>query len=261
MTGYPAILFVSPDGGLIKHHIGFAPPELFLPVMEEAIKLEADFQEKLVKFQNMPDDLPLNREMAKLYLQRYQIEKAEPILEKMPDDIDLNRDFAIYYLSQNEFEKAILIKEKMSDDIKLNFEFVKAYLSKKQFGEALIISDTILALDPKNNSGLLPDMHYEIALGHARMIQRGPEELRQEYFDTAVAHFQMVIDKYPDSIRNEISQLYLGVTYSLVGKYDTSIEVFEKLINHTSDENIKKQAEANLNRVKQSAADAAGNDN
>lgn len=259
MTGYPAILFVSPDGGLIKHHKGFAPPKLFLPVMEEAIKLEADFQEKLAKFQNMPDDLSLNREMAKLYLQRYQIEKAEPILKKMPDDVDLNRDFAIYYLSQNEFEKAILIKEKMPDDIMLNYEFVKAYLSKRQFGEALIISDTILALDPKNDSGILPDMHYEIALGHARMIQNSPEELRQGYFDTAVAHFQMVINKYPDNVRNEISQLYLGVTYSLVGKYDTSIEVLEKLINHTSDENMKKQAENNLLRIKQSAADAAGN--
>lgn len=261
MTGYPAILFVSPDGGLIQHHKGFAPPERFLPVMKKAIELEEAFKEKLAKFQKMPDDLTLNREMAMLYLQRHQIEKAEPILEKMPDDVDLNREFAIYYLSKNEIDKALLIKEKMPDDLKLNFEFVKTYLSQRQFGEALIISDTILASDPKNDSGILPDMHYEIALSHARMIQNSPEELRQGYFDTAVAHFQMVIDKYPDSVRNEISQLYLGVTYSLVSKYDTSIDVLEKLINHTSDENMKKQAEANLNRVKQSAADAAGNDN
>ncbi len=254
-------MFVSSDGGLIKHHIGFALPEQFLPVMKEAIKLEEDFKEKLAKFQKMPDDLSLNREMVKLYLQRHQIEKAEPILKKWPNDVDLNREFAIYYLSKNEIDKALLIREKMPDDLKLNFEFVKAYLSQRQFGEALIISDTILALDPKNDSGILPDMHYEIALGHARRIQNSPEELKQGFFDTAVEHFQIVIDKYPDSVRNEISQLYLGVTYSLVGKYHTSIEVLEKLINHSSDENIKKQAEANLNRVKQSAADAAGNDN
>lgn len=261
MRGYPAILFVSPDGGLIKHHSGFAPPEQFLPVMEEAIELEADFQDKLAKFQKMPDDLPLNREMAKLYLQRHQIEKAEPILQKMPNDVGLNREFAIYYLSKNEIDKALLIKEKMPDDIKLNFEFVKAYLSQRQFGEALIISDTILASDPKNESGILHNLHYEIALSHARMIQNSPEELREGYFDTAVEHFQIVIDKYPDSERNEISQLYLGVTYSLVGKFNESVVILEKLINHTSDENMKKQAEANLVRVKQSAADAAGNDN
>ncbi|MCG9126175.1 tetratricopeptide repeat protein [Candidatus Poribacteria bacterium] len=261
MTGYPAILFVSPDGGLIKHHIGFALPEQFLPVMEEAIKLETDFQEKLAKFQKMPDDLPLNREMAKLYLQRYQVEKAEPILAKMPDDVDLNRDFAIYYLGKNQIDKALLIKEKMPDDVKLNYEFVKTYLNQGQFGEALILSDMILASDPKNTSGILPDMHYDIALSHARMIGRVNEELKQGYFETAAAHFQIIIDKYPDSIRNEISQLYLGVVYSLVGQYDTSIEILEKLISQTSDENMKKQAETNLKNVRQSAADAAANDN
>ena len=261
MRGYPAILFVSPDGGLIKHHSGFAPPDMFLPVMQEAIKLEEDFKKKLAKFQKNPDDATLNREMAKLYLQRYQIEKAETILKKMPDDVELYRDFAIYYLGQNDFEKALKIKEKMPDDVQLNFEFVKAYLSQRQFGEALIISDTILEVDPKNNSGILPDLHYEIALGHARMIANSPEELRQGYFDTAVAHFKKVIDKYPDSPRNEISQLYLGVTYSLVGEYDTSIELLEKLINHTTDENMKAQAEVNLNNIRQSAADAPVNDN
>ena len=94
------------------------PPEEFLPVMEDVIKTEANFQEKLAKLKEMPDDPELNRQIAMLFLKRQQIEKALPISEKMPDDVKLNREFAIYYLGKNQIEEALLISEKMPDDVK-----------------------------------------------------------------------------------------------------------------------------------------------
>ena len=38
VAGYPAVLFVSPDGGLIKSHTGYATPDQFAPVMENALE-------------------------------------------------------------------------------------------------------------------------------------------------------------------------------------------------------------------------------
>ena len=42
----------------------------------------------------------LNREIAILFLQRQQIEKALPISKKMPDDVELNREFAFIILAR-----------------------------------------------------------------------------------------------------------------------------------------------------------------
>ncbi|MDE0088782.1 MAG: hypothetical protein OXU23_23885, partial [Candidatus Poribacteria bacterium] len=131
ITGYPTILFIGPDGGVITKKVGYAPPEEFAPVMEEALKKEMEFQAKLAIFKEMPDDVTLNREIATLYLQRQQIEKALLISEKMPDDVEINREIGIYYLGKNEIEKALLISEKIPDDIELNREIGIYYLNKK----------------------------------------------------------------------------------------------------------------------------------
>lgn len=82
VTGYPAILFVSPDGGLIKYHSGFLPPNQFAPVMEDALKTESEFQEKLEKLKEKSDDGKLNAEVAIIYLQRQQLEKGVLFSEK-----------------------------------------------------------------------------------------------------------------------------------------------------------------------------------
>ena len=82
VAGYPAVLFVSPDGGLIKSHSGFATPDQFAPVMEDALKVEAEFQEKLEKLEAKPDDAKRNAEVALIYLERKQLEKGVLFSEK-----------------------------------------------------------------------------------------------------------------------------------------------------------------------------------
>ena len=49
--GYPAVLFISPDGGLIQKASGFLPPDQFSPIMKDALKRETAFQEKLEKLE------------------------------------------------------------------------------------------------------------------------------------------------------------------------------------------------------------------
>jgi tetratricopeptide (TPR) repeat protein len=255
------------------------PPDNFLPVMKNVLKQEANFQEKLAKLKEMPDDPKLNRQIGILYLKRQQIEKALPISEKMPDDVELNREFAIYYLGKNQFEKALLISEKMPDDVyylgknqfekallisekmpddvKLNNEFAMTYLKTMQIEKALPFSEKVFENDPDNSTELLPKLNLQIGLTYAMQIQRKSGEEASEYAGKAVVYFQNIIETYPKSSEYESAQYYLGVTYSLDKQFDKSIEVLEKLINHITNENLKKQTQTTLERIKALAAEAA----
>ena len=229
--------------------------------MQETLNKEKACQEKLSKLKKMPDDVKLNREIAILYVQRHQIEKAEPILEMMPDDIDLNREFGIFYLSKNEIEKALKISEMMSDDVKLNYEFAVTYLEQGQIEKALPYSQKVLDKDPDNTTGLLPNLHLEIGATYASMIQSSFSKDAKKYGKNAVKYLQTVIEKYPDS--NDIfehAQFHLGVTYSHTGDFDKSIEVLEKLMNHATDELIKEALPNKIIEVKQLAAYRAAQD-
>lgn len=261
IRGFPAILFVSPDGGVIKNHSGYMPPDDFLPVMEDVLKKEADFKKKLAEYKEKPDDVKLNREIAILFLQRQQIEKALPISKKMPDDVELNREFAFYYLGKDQIDEALQISEKMPDDVKLNNQIAITYLKKRQIEEALPFSNKVFEKDPKNSTGLLPSLHIQIGLAYAVQLQiqvnkEGPDSDVSALAEKAVMHFQKIIDKYPKSSDFETAQYYLGITYSLNKEYDKSIAVLEKLINHSSNDRIIQSATSQLKRVKDLAAEA-----
>lgn len=223
--------------------------------MQETLKKEKAFQEKLSKLKKMPDDVKLNREIAILYVQRHQIEKAETIREMMPDDIDLNREFGIFYLSKNEIEQALEISEMMPDDVKLNYEFAMTHLEQGQIEKALPYSQKVLDKDPKNTMRLLPNLHLKLGATYAGMIQSSFPKDAVKYGKNAVKHLQTVIEKYPDSKDIfENAQYCLGATYSDIGDFDKSIEVFEKLMNHATDVLINETVPHKIIEVKQSAA-------
>ena len=236
------------------------PPDQFLPVMKNVIKTEANFQEKLAKLKEMPDDPKLNRQIARLFLKRQQIEKALPISEKMPDDVGLNREFAIYYLGKNKFKKALLISEKMPDDVKLNNEFAMTYLKTMQIEKALPFSEKVFENDPDNSTKLLPKLHLQIGLTYAMQIQRKSGKEATEFASKAVIRFQKIIEMYPKSADYDSAQYYLGVTYSLNGQLEEATEVLEKLMNHTTNDRMKQNAEAALKRVQKLSEEAAASE-
>ena len=82
VTAYPAVLFVSPDGGLIQKALGFLTPEQFSPIMQDALAKEEVFSKKLDELKEKPDDAKLNAQVALTYLERNQIEKAVSFSEK-----------------------------------------------------------------------------------------------------------------------------------------------------------------------------------
>jgi len=219
-------MFIGPDGGVITKKVGYAPPEEFAPVMEEAYKKEMEFQAKLAKFKEMPDDTTLNSEIAILYIKREQLEKALLINKKIPDDVKLNNEIALVYLGQRELEKALPFSKKVIEN------------------------------DPKNASGLLPALHIQLGVAYGNQIQNQAGDVSAENTKMALMHFQTVINTYPKSGVYELAQLYLGVSYSIAKQYDKSIEVLEKLISHTSDDRVKQTAEVRLKSVKKLAAEA-----
>ena len=91
VTAYPAVLFVSPDGGLIQRASGFLTPDQFSPIMKDALKKEAEFQEILEELKAKSDDAKLNIQVALTYLERKQLEEAVSFSEKAFEHDPKNR--------------------------------------------------------------------------------------------------------------------------------------------------------------------------
>ena len=193
VTAYPAVLFVSPDGGLIEKASGFLTPEQFSPIMQNALAKEETFSKKLDGLKKKPDDAKLNAQVALTYIERNQLEKAGAFSEKA-------------------FEQ-----------------------------------------DPKNRTKLIPDLHNQLGLAYGAVVEQAMLENTEEaevHFEKAVSHFKTVIDAYPKSKAYEPAQYYLGVTYAIKGNFKEGIAVLEKLSHHAKDANIRQNAEAMLERVK-----------
>lgn len=194
VTAYPAVLFLSADGGLIHKASGFLPPDQFSPIMEDALAKEESFLKKLAELKESPDDATLNAEVAITYLNRMQLEKAEA-------------------------------------------------LSAKAF-----------KLDPTNSTALIPQLHTQLGLAYGMLVESTmieDPETAETYFEKSVSHFKAVIDTYPDSEPYEPAQYYLGVTYAIKGDFKAAIATLQSLANHATDENLKMQAEAMLQRVQE----------
>ncbi len=197
VTAYPAVLFISSDGGLIQRASGFLTPEQFSPIMQDALAKEKVFSKKLAELEKKPDDAKLNAQVALTYLERNQLEKAVPISEKA-------------------------------------FEH-----------------------DPKNRTKLIPNLHNQLGLAYGALVEAAMlanTEEAETHFEKAVSHFKIVIDTYPKSKAHEPAQYYLGVTYAIKGSFLDAIAVLEKLSHHAKDENIRQNAEAMLERVKDLAS-------
>ena len=139
------------------------------------------------------------------------------------------------------------------DDAKLNAQVALTYLERTQLEKAHLFSKKAFEHDPHNKTGLIPNLHNQFGLAYAIKVENAmvaaPEEAEM-YFEKAVRHFRTLIDKYPKSELNQPAQYYLGVTYAIKGEFDDAISVLEKLIHHTTDANIKQNAEAMLEQVK-----------
>ena len=151
---------------------------------------------------------------------------------------------------ESDFQEKLEKLEAKSDDAKLNAEVALIYLERKQLEKAIPLSEKVFESDPRNRSKLIPDLHNQLGLTYGGLLEGTDAEESETYFEKAVSHFKVVIDKYPNSKVYEPAQYYLGVTYAIREHYEDSIAVLEKLTHHAKDANIRQNAEAMLERVK-----------
>ena len=155
------------------------------------------------------------------------------------------------------FKGKIAELEKTPDDAKLNAQVALTYLERTQLEKALPFSKKAFKHDPRNRTGLLPELHNQLGLAYGTKVESAmvkDAEKAAMYYEKAVSHFTTVIDNYPKSETNEHAQYYLGVIHAIKGNFDDAISVLEKLVHHTSDASIKQNTEAMLERVKDLAS-------
>lgn len=149
------------------------------------------------------------------------------------------------------FSKKLAKLEKKPDDAKLNAQVALTYLERKQLEKAVSFSEKAFELDPRNKSKLIPNLHNQLGLTYTTTLDAILESPEAETtFEKAVSHFKTVIDKYPKSDVYEHAQYYLGVTYGIKGHFKDAIAILEKLAHHTSDEDMRRSAEARLEQVR-----------
>ena len=156
-----------------------------------------------------------------------------------------------------EFQETLEKLKAKSDDAKLNIQAALTYLERKQLEEAVSFSEKAFEHDPKNRTKLIPNLHNQLGLAYGALVEGAMLENNEEaetHFEKAVSHFKTVIDTYPKSKAYEPAQYYLGVTHAIKGNYEDAIATLEKLSNHAKDKNIRQNAEAMLERVKDLAS-------
>ena len=167
-------------------------------------------------------------------------------------------DFAPVIEAAVEKEKIFVAQrtelEKMPGDAKLNAQVALTYLERTQPEKAFPLGKKAIKQDPKNKTGLMPNLHNELGLAYATKgeMAQDAEEMAMS-LEKAIGHFKVVVDRYPKSELNELAQYYLGVTYALSKDYDSAISVLEKLVHHTGNDVIKRNTETMLTQIKELA--------
>ncbi len=80
VQGYPTLLYLSADGGLVTNEVGRSPGEI-LSAAADASRTEKDFQ-AFVKAVQKYDDPALWANLTQEYLDRKQFDRALPLLKK-----------------------------------------------------------------------------------------------------------------------------------------------------------------------------------
>ena len=148
---------------------------------------------------------------------------------------------------EEEVFKALKVAvQKNPGDVKANAGLALIYIKRGKFELGKPLFDKVTKQDPKNTTGLLPDLYVNFGLHYGNSAAG---DNAQDYFQKAEAFFQKVIDTYPDSQLYEDAQYYLGITYAIQEKSELAIATLEKLTDAKNEE-IREQTAILLERLK-----------
>lgn len=124
-----------------------------------------------------------------------------------------------------------------STDAELLYQLGEKYHQRGFWDQSLSLFKKVIRLDPENEGGLSDDALY----------YQGEALQRLERTDEAVARFQQLMDRYPESELVEDAQLEIGYTYQKAERNHEAVAVYQGFLlhhpGHQYEEWIKKQLE------------------
>lgn len=127
---------------------------------------------------------------------------------------------------------------------KMNAQLGIIYLKWAMLEKAQPFVDKALKLDPKNETGMLPELYLNLGIYYGNSAGDENDPVLQK----AQGYFNKVIEKHSDSKSYHPACYYLAVTYTIQKEYRMAIELLNKAAE-SKDPNTKAQAKLLLEQV------------
>ena len=134
--------------------------------------------------------------------------------------------------------------KKTPDHPKMNAQLAIIYLEWAMLEKAQPFVDKALKLDPKNETGLLPELYLNLGVYYGNRAGDENDPVLQK----AQGYFNKVIEKYSDSKSYHPACYYLAVTYTIQKEYRMAIDLLNKAAE-SKDPDTKAQAKRLLETV------------
>lgn len=109
-----------------------------------------------------------------------------------------------------------------STKVQLLFQLGEKHHQRGQWDQSRSLFEKVVRLDPQNQKGFSDDA----------LFSQGDALRRQERTDEAVAHFQQLVDRYPESELAEEAPLEIGYTYQRAERKQEAVAAYQAFLSH-----------------------------
>lgn len=210
------MIFLDSTGReVLGKFVGPVPPKPYLYQMQKILH----FVKTRAQYEKNPEDLLLNLMLAIAYLERKQLEPAQPMIQRVlkadPENgkgwaVQVFRFRAVAYVSEGNLEAA----EKDIEKVRL----------WDKVGEHL------------------PELYF----------QMGFELGNRNLFERAAVYFEKVCLEYPDSPPADVSRYYRGLSYFILKKGDQALPLLSYYAKNGKDPQLRQHAREQIKQIQNS---------
>ncbi len=224
VSGFPAVVFATPDGNMISNNPGYRPPVPFAELMKRTLEQQANFKKLVVMQRNDPKNLNLMVDLALLYIERENLGEAQPLIDQ---------------ITQND------TKDQVGHLVIIYQALGLMYLSQGKIDSAESQLEEILSIEHSDTD--LSSLYFQLGLYYGQNASNQPQP--SEEYQKAIVFFETVVKKYPKSQVFEEAQLYIGISYELKGDRNQAKKVLGKLRNTAKNSEILNRVNSFLDRL------------
>ena len=146
---------------------------------------------------------------------------------------------------EEEFQQLKAGLKETPDHPKMNAQLALIYLEWAMLEKAQPFVNKALKLDPKNETGLLPELYLNLGINYGNSVSDENDDVALQKSE---GYFKKVIEEYADSKYYYPAHYYLGVIYTIQKKYKMATEMLNKAAE-SKDPDTKAQALLGLEQV------------